>query len=106
MASLERLIAAERAANIEPDALRRLSALLPPDPALSEKVAARLKLSNKARKRLACTADRELGPNPQALAYRVGMECALDRLLIAGEPAEAASVAGGNPEAARSAAAR
>ena len=93
LAVLERLIAAERAANIGPDALRRLSALLPPDPALSQKVSARLRLSNKACKRLGCNADRDIGPNPQALAYRIGMECALDRLLIVGDPAQAASLA-------------
>ena len=32
--------------------------------------------------------------NPEALAYRVGVECAVDRLLLAGEPAQAASLAG------------
>ena len=58
--------------------------MLPPDPLLAEKVAARLKLSNKARKRLACAADRELAANPEALAYRVGVECAVDRLLLGG----------------------
>ena len=88
------LMAAEAAAKIDPDALRRLSALLPRDPLLAEKVAARLKLSNKARKRLACAANRDLDRNPQALAYRVGVECAIDRLLLAGDAAEAASVTG------------
>jgi poly(A) polymerase len=92
LASLERVIAAERDARIAADALRRFSALLPPDPLLAAKVAARLKLSNRARKRLACAADRQLGANPEALAYRVGVECAVDRLLLAGEPARAASV--------------
>jgi poly(A) polymerase len=93
-ASLERVIATEREANIEPDALRRFAALLPPDPLLAEKIAARLKLSNKARKRLACAANRDLGTNPGALAYRVGTECAVDRLLLAGEPARATSLSG------------
>ena len=92
LALLERVIAAERDARIEPDALRRFSALLPPDPLLAEKIAARLKLSNKARKRLALAADRQLGANPEALAYRVGMECAVDRLLLAGEAAKAVRV--------------
>jgi poly(A) polymerase len=89
---LERVIGAEREAKIEPDALRRFSALLAPDPLLAEKVCARLKLSNKARKRLACAALRDLGPGPEALAYRVGTECAVDRLLLAGDAATAASV--------------
>jgi poly(A) polymerase len=92
LAALQRVIAAEREAKVEPDALRRFSALLPPEPLPAEKIAARLKLSNKARKRLACAADRHLGSNPEALAYRVGVECAVDRLLLAGEPDKAASV--------------
>ncbi|MEO7365563.1 MAG: CCA tRNA nucleotidyltransferase, partial [Sphingomicrobium sp.] len=90
-AGLERLIAAEREAQIEPAALRRFSALLPPHPIVAVKMAARLKLSNKARKRLACAVERQLDSNPQALAYRIGTECAVDRLLVAGEPARAAS---------------
>ena len=53
---LATLIAAERAARIAPDGLRRLAALLPRDPALAEAVAARLQLSNKAKKRLGCAA--------------------------------------------------
>ena len=92
--TLNGLIAAEREAEVEPDPLRRLSALLPPVAPLVEKVAARLKLSNKARKRLGCTAERGLGPNPQALAYRVGSECAIDRLLIASQPADASMISG------------
>ena len=94
LAPLGRVIAAEKQAQTEPDALRRLAALLPPDPILAVKVAARLRLSNKARKRLACIAERDLGANPQALAYRVGMECATDRLLLAAEPAKTAEIAG------------
>ena len=89
---MERLIGAERDAGIAPDPLRRLAALLPPGPALADNVAVRLRLSNKARKRLGCAADREIGQNPRALAYRVGKECALDRLLIAAAPTEAASI--------------
>ncbi|WP_155265520.1 CCA tRNA nucleotidyltransferase, partial [Sphingomonas segetis] len=51
-ARLEAAIAAEQAAGIAPDGLRRLAALLPSDVAVAQAVAARLKLSNKARKRL------------------------------------------------------
>ena len=91
--SLRRLIAAESDAGIEPAALRRLSALLPPDPLAAEKIAVRLRISNKARKRLACAAARELGPNPRAMAYRLGTDCAVDRLLIAGKVADAAAIA-------------
>jgi poly(A) polymerase len=94
LASLNRLIAAESAAKVEAQAPRRLAALLPPEALLAEKIAVRLRLSNKARKRLACAVQRELGSNPEALAYRVGVDCAVDRLLLAGEPARAASLAG------------
>ncbi|MGI8611809.1 MAG: CCA tRNA nucleotidyltransferase [Sphingomicrobium sp.] len=94
LAALERAIAAEREAIIEPDALRRLAALLPADELLAEKIAVRLRLSNKARKRLACAAGRDLGANPRALAYRIGVDCAVDRLLLAGEPATAAALIG------------
>jgi poly(A) polymerase len=89
---LETLIATEQAAALAPDGLRRLAALLPTDPSVAEAIAARLKLSNKARKRLACTAGAELGPSPEALAYRLGTACAVDRLLLAGEAAEAARI--------------
>ena len=91
---LATLIATERAAAIAGDPLRRLSALLPADTLLAEKIAVRLKLSNKARKRLACAARRALDANPQVLAYRAGIECAVDRLLLAGDAAGAAALTG------------
>jgi poly(A) polymerase len=93
---LRALIAAERTAGIAADALRRLAALLPSDPAVGERIAARLKLSNKARKRLAAAVGRE-GGRPQALAYRLGTESAVDRLLLAGKPADASAIAGWTP---------
>ena len=92
VATLEALISSEEAAEIAPDALRRLAALLPRDPKVAEAVGARLKLSNKARKRLACSADRELASSSEALAYRVGTDCAVDRLLLADRPSDAAHV--------------
>ena len=91
---LEALIAAERGAGVEPGALRRLAALLPADPALVERIAARLRLSNKARKRLASAAARDVSEPPKALAYWLGTETAVDRLLLAGRPEEARSIAG------------
>ena len=91
---LANLVATEQAAGIEPAALRRLSALLPRDPAIAADVAARLKLSNKAKKRLEAAADPDLGTNPQALAYWIGQEAALDRLLLAGESDKARELAG------------
>lgn len=93
LSELENLIATEREAEVKPDALRRLAALLPRDTAVAEDVAARLRLSNKARKRLGCVADPSIQIATQALAYRVGVECAVDRLLLAGRATEAAEIA-------------
>ena len=87
------LAGAELASDIAPDALRRLAAILPRDPLIAAKVAARLKLSNKARKRLALAADPDLDLNPRALAYRHGTFAAVDRLLLAQRPADAATIA-------------
>ncbi|HVM37010.1 MAG TPA: CCA tRNA nucleotidyltransferase [Sphingomicrobium sp.] len=91
--NLKVLVSAERAAGTEPDPLRRLSALLPADPLVAEKIAARLRLSNRARKRLAAAADRSLASSPQALVYLTGSETAADRLLLAGRPDDAIAVA-------------
>jgi poly(A) polymerase len=91
------LVAAERDAAIAPDPLRRLAALLPSDPDVAARVAARLKLSNKARKRLISAADPGLGLNPQALAYRIGVDNAVDRLLLTGRAANAAQLTNWHP---------
>ncbi|MDG2004083.1 MAG: CCA tRNA nucleotidyltransferase, partial [Novosphingobium sp.] len=67
------------------DALRRLAALLPADISLAKQVATRLRLSGAQKKRLIAAAKRENRPgDPRALAYWLGNEGALDRLLIAG----------------------
>ena len=89
---LEALVAAEGAAGIDPDPLRHLVALLPRDPAIAQDVAVRLKLSNRARKRVTCAAHTELESSTQALAYRVGDACAADRLLLAGNSDAAATI--------------
>ncbi len=83
---LAELVAAENAADIAPDAMRRLAALLPQVPPVVESVAARLRLSRGQRERLACVASRNErdGEQPRALAYRVGLDCAIDRLLLCG----------------------
>jgi len=97
VARLGRLVADERTAAIRPDPLRRLAALLPADPATAERIAARLKLSNKAKKRLSSAANQQLGLNPKALAYRIGVEGAVDRLLLCGRPADARAIAKWSP---------
>ncbi len=91
---LAALVAAERQAKAAPDPLRRLASMLPADPEAASRVAGRLKLSNKARKRLVSAAEASLGFNPRALAYRIGTDSAVDRLLLAGRPADAAAIAG------------
>jgi poly(A) polymerase len=84
-AALPPLIAAEAAHGTAPEALRRLAALLPADPAMAELVAARLRLSLAQRKHLALVAARTTPDEPaRPLAYRVGRAAALDRLLITG----------------------
>ena len=94
---LGRLVAAERTGRIRPDPLRRLAAMLPPEPQTAERIGARLKLSNKAKKRLSSAADQDLGLNPRALAYRIGVEGAVDRLLLSGQPAEARTISKWSP---------
>ncbi|MBB4613324.1 CCA tRNA nucleotidyltransferase [Novosphingobium taihuense] len=86
LAALEALILCEQRERACSSALRRLAALLPPDPQLAEQVAARLRLSVAQRKRLATVATRGIpSPDPRAMAYRIGIEEARDRLLLAGE---------------------
>ncbi|WP_416464073.1 CCA tRNA nucleotidyltransferase [Sphingomonas sp. VDB2] len=80
---VHQLIAREAEAGIASSALRRLAALLPPDATLADGVGARLKLSNKARKRLVVALEPAAAvESPRALAYRVGLEGAIDRLLL------------------------
>ncbi|BBC99666.1 MULTISPECIES: CCA tRNA nucleotidyltransferase [Sphingobium] len=84
VARVEALMAREAESRIGGSGLRRLAALLPPDPALADGVGARLKLSNKARKRLVVALEPSAATTetPRALAYRVGVEGAIDRLLL------------------------
>ena len=73
----------EAAAEIAPDPIRRLAALVPP--ATAEAVGARLKLSNAQRKRLVEASGGPGDEGPAGLAYRAGIEGATDRLLLADE---------------------
>ncbi|HEX8466582.1 MAG TPA: CCA tRNA nucleotidyltransferase [Allosphingosinicella sp.] len=94
---LERLVAREAQAGAVPHPLRRLAALLPADPEKAGAVAARLRLSNRSAKRLAAAAARgsEEARSPQALAYAIGAEEAVDRILLGnGEPAATAALDG------------
>ena len=99
VAALTRLVSHEAAEGAAPDPIRRLAALLPPDPASAEQVAARLRLSKAQRTRLVSAAARTSGDaaDPRALAYGIGIEPARDRLLLLG--ADTATLAGWQPPA-------
>lgn len=91
------LIAAEAETHIAPHGLRRLAALLPQDPTIADNVAARLKLSNKDRKRLAFAARPDLPADPRERAYRFGIEGALDTFLLEGRSSQACSISDWDP---------
>ncbi len=83
--ALVALVAEERRQQIAPDGLRRLAALIPAEVQLAEAVASRFRLSGAQKKRLAMAAARD-GSEVEArpLAYRLGRDAALDRLLMIG----------------------
>lgn len=83
---LAALVATERREGAPPDPIRRLAALLPADARLAEQTASRLRLSLAQKKRLVTAASRgEPSGEPRALAYRLGREEAIDRLLLSGD---------------------
>ena len=77
------LVAAERSTGVAPEAVRRLAALLPPDPEVAASVEERLRLSKRLAKRLVAAADARLD-EPELLHYEIGAEEAVDRFLLAG----------------------
>jgi poly(A) polymerase len=91
---VERLIAAEAAAGLAPDPLRRLAAMLPSDPDIAAAVGTRLRLSNKAVKRLVLATGGAIEASPAILAYRIGAVEAQDRFLLGGDAEAAASLTG------------
>jgi poly(A) polymerase len=94
---LERLVAREAEAQVPANSIRRLAALLPADPGIAASVAARLRLSKKATKRLVSAAARqgEDSMAPELLAYRLGLEDAVDHILLGeGDPRQTAQLAG------------
>jgi poly(A) polymerase len=87
ISGLTGLVAQEAIQEIPPASLRRLAALLPADVAQAEKVSAMFRLSVAQKKRLILAARRNdkqpADTTPaRALAYRLGTEPALDRLLL------------------------
>jgi poly(A) polymerase len=93
---LQRLVDREQTHAMQPSASARLLSILPPDAATVDKVAMRLKLSNRMRVDLANRLS-EQAPVPQtirALAYRTDIECARDAaMLFADESALAGCLA-------------
>jgi poly(A) polymerase len=89
--ALARTIAAEAESGLGAAWQRRLAAMLPA--AVVADVAARLRLANADRQRLA-QAVQPLASGDAAEAYRDGVPAVVDRLLIAGQPAAAAALAG------------
>ncbi len=88
-AALARLIEQEAGQAVAPDALRRLAALLPAEPALAGHIAARFRLSGAQKRRLSLAAGRTDGTqDARASAFRLGREAAIDRLLLAGQSIE------------------
>lgn len=84
---LASLIAAEQEAQVPGHPLRRLASLLPEEPETADAVARRLKLSNVDRRRLVAAATPVHAPSdPRVLAYRIGGEAALDRMLLHHDP--------------------
>ncbi|MEO0690017.1 MAG: CCA tRNA nucleotidyltransferase [Pseudomonadota bacterium] len=85
--ALGRLIQAEAEQAVPLAPIRRLAALLPPSKEIADTCAARLRLSKAQRARLINAAQRDPSDtqSPLALAYKVGVEFARDRLLLLGE---------------------
>lgn len=83
---MEIMIETEQMYGIAPNAVRRLAALIPPVPSIAETVAARLRLSRAQRERLVCAAGRNPmdGRDAHALAYALGTDCAIDRIVMLG----------------------
>ena len=88
-AAFDQLVLNEQAAGAEPEPLRRLSALLPADAAIAERVASRLRLSTRQRKHLAAIGGRrsDIARPARQLAYAIGVDAARDVHLLAGDPA-------------------
>lgn len=90
---LEALAAAEMRVGVAADPFRRLAAILPRDPKLGDVIGARLKLSKAERRRLV-SAQEPVGGSQFEMAYRLGHEGALDRLLLNGDEAGARALEG------------
>ncbi|MFZ4689527.1 MAG: CCA tRNA nucleotidyltransferase [Polymorphobacter sp.] len=89
--ALARTVAAEGAGGVTADWRRRLAALLPAEAAAA--VAGRLRLSNADKARVALASVPHCGGALLPLAWEIGAEAVVDRVLIAGDPSgDAASL--------------
>jgi poly(A) polymerase len=81
--ALRRLVERESSLEIAANPLRRLAALVGPNPIVARDIAMRLKFSNAQSRRLisACSVSGLM--TVEALAYRIGVDEARDRLLLA-----------------------
>lgn len=93
------LIAAETLEEVAVDPIRRLIALLPPVLPVVDQVGARLRLSNKARARMQASLAPVDAGTPQVLAYRLGVQGAVDRMLLGRDftPGDVRAIAGWAP---------
>ncbi|MBN8807784.1 MAG: CCA tRNA nucleotidyltransferase [Sphingomonas sp.] len=78
---LARVVELEEAAELPPDPIRRLAALMSRNAKAAEDVGSRLKLSNAQRKQLSSAMIPSFG-SPHELAYRFGRQAATDRWLL------------------------
>ena len=86
--SADRLDSLVSREGVNSDPIRRLAALIGPNPAVAKDIATRLKLSKAQSNRLATACGWAIPhDNVPALAYRLGIESARDRLLLAGADA-------------------
>jgi poly(A) polymerase len=86
------VMASEEALGLAPDWRRRLAALLPADARVGDAVAARLRLSNADRTRVAQAVLPADSTPVYAAAWAAGADVLLDRLLMAGRVADAAQL--------------
>jgi poly(A) polymerase len=93
---LDRLARREQAAGVAGNPIRRLAALISADPVVAASIAARLRLSKRSARRLVAAATRDVGDTvPALLAYRLGLDEAVDSILLGqGDPGLAASLEG------------
>lgn len=88
--AIARLVQREQSACVTPSPIRRLAALLPCDATTTDRVAKRLKLSNKHREELAALASvaRPYAQQARSIAYRLGMEAARDLIMLRADDRE------------------